>query len=325
MKKQWSVIVLTICWLVGATACSTTKSPTEPTKESLSSMTTGTSASEKGLEEAIALLDAGKLKQACEYLLKLSKHETGASQVYDKAMQYLEIEDYERAFVLLKNLDYKDSREKLQNVLDRYPGLPFKQSFPGDIVTFGKYECDNDETNGKEDIHWEVLEKEENRVLVICCYAVDHKPYNDFIEKVTWETCSLREWMNHTFLQEAFSDTEQLKIQSVTVPAERNPYYDTDPGNNTADKLFLLSATEVKTYFKTDESRQCSFTPWADYLYNRGVGCAWWLRTPGCRFNEYDENNGVYVGSLGEINYSGGAVTERYSVGVRPAMWIAFE
>ena len=66
------------------------------------------------------------------------------------------------------------------------------------------------------------------------------------LKSVTWETCSLRKWLNDEFVNEAFSKKEQKYIPTVTVPAHKNPKYDTDPGKATKDKVFLLSAVEVK-------------------------------------------------------------------------------
>lgn len=43
----------------------------------------------------------------------------------------------------------------------------------GDIIVFGTYEQDNNISNGKENIKWLVLAKENNRVLVISDKALD--------------------------------------------------------------------------------------------------------------------------------------------------------
>lgn len=49
----------------------------------------------------------------------------------------------------------------------------FKEANVGEYVTFGHYEQDNDESNGKEDIEWLVLEKEDDKVLVISKYVLN--------------------------------------------------------------------------------------------------------------------------------------------------------
>ncbi|MBP3696995.1 MAG: hypothetical protein J6J45_05560, partial [Clostridia bacterium] len=72
----------------------------------------------------------------------------------------------------------------------------FSDTQVGDYITFGSYEQDNDLSNGKEPIEWLVLDKQDGKVLVISKYALDAKPYNDEYVDVTWETCTLRSWLN---------------------------------------------------------------------------------------------------------------------------------
>ena len=127
----------------------------------------------------------------------------------------------------------------------------------GEYITFGQYEQDGDETNGKEDVEWLVLDKQDGKVLVISRYALDCMPYHKTTEDVTWETGAVRAYLNNTFTDEAFSADEKNKIQTVTVEAHENPckepYHESTPGNATKDKVFLLSITEVETYLKADE------------------------------------------------------------------------
>lgn len=204
----------------------------------------------------------------------------------------------------------------------------------GSLVSFGSYEQDNDTSNGNEDIEWIVLAREGDRILVISRYALDCQPYNkiQYPEGTTWETCSLRKWLNDTFLDMAFSDEERSKIPKVTVSADKNPSFDTNPGNATTDQVFLLSISEANKYFSSDSTRTCKGTA---YCYAKGVyehsngNCSWWLRTPGyysgrvtCVANDghiYDGGGAVGGGSYvdGDRNlvfYEGDAV--------RPALWI---
>nr|MCR5341287.1 DUF6273 domain-containing protein [Saccharofermentans sp.] len=117
------------------------------------------------------------------------------------------------------------------------------QSFkyrPGDIVTFGKYEQDNNKSNGKEDIEWIVLAREGNKVLVLSRYALACKPYNNKKADVTWETCSLRKWLNEDFFESAFDEEDKSCIVKTNVTADKNPEYETSQGNPTTDNVFLL-------------------------------------------------------------------------------------
>ena len=108
----------------------------------------------------------------------------------------------------------------------------------GDIIVFGTYEQDNDTTNGKEDIEWLVLAKKGNRILVISDKALDRQPYNSSRTRVTWETCTFRNWLNNDFINAAFTAEERAMIPTVTVSADMNPEYDTNPGNATKDRVF---------------------------------------------------------------------------------------
>ena len=123
----------------------------------------------------------------------------------------------------------------------------------GDIIIFGSYEQDNVTSNGKEAIEWEVLDVQDGEALIISKYALDAKPYNQELQSVTWETCTLRKWLNDDFYNTAFSSADKLKIQSTTLINVDNPYYGTEDGNNTVDKVFLLSVDEAIKYYAPEQ------------------------------------------------------------------------
>ncbi len=62
----------------------------------------------------------------------------------------------------------------------------------GDIIRFGHYEQYGNVANGKEEIEWEILKAESDRVMVVSKYALDCKPYHTELTNVTWEFCFLR-------------------------------------------------------------------------------------------------------------------------------------
>ena len=154
-------------------------------------------------------------------------------------------------------------------------------------VTFGSYEQDNNTANGKEAIEWRVLATDGDYSLIISRYGLDAKAYNTSHTSVTWETCTLRSWLNgygassnvdgenytsDNFINTAFTSEEQSAIRTTTV-ANPDTYegYDSDGnyiqnntgagitdlryhtsgagGNTTYDKVFLLSLDEAQTYF----------------------------------------------------------------------------
>lgn len=95
-------------------------------------------------------------------------------------------------------------------------------------IKFGKY-------------NWRVLEMSEHTALIITVDCVDNMVYNTSrSNSVTWETCSLRKYLNEDFYNE-FSDSEKSMIKDTNVTNENNFQYGTDGGNNTVDKIFLLS------------------------------------------------------------------------------------
>ena len=194
----------------------------------------------------------------------------------------------------------------------------------GGVVSFGTYEQDNDFENGKEPIEWIVLDVQEGKALLISRCALDCQPYNTEATEVTWETCSLRKWLNEAFLTEAFSEEELAHIPAVEVTADKNPRYSNDIGNSTEDKVFLLSIQEADRYFVGDEERQCPATLYAveqgcsryssEYRY-----CWWWLRTPASPLIFASE-----VLDSGAVDNNGSPVNWK-DIAVRPAIWVVWD
>lgn len=247
---------------------------------------------------------------------------------YNKAMNLLESGDYDSAYILLKEFTYKDSKEKFE----KYEQPLIRNAAVGDKITFGTYEQDNDTSNGAEDIEWLVLAKENNKILVISDKALDCQPYNEKSEAISWKLCSLRQWLNDSFLNAAFSEEEKVLIQNTAVSADKNPKYSTNPGNATTDKVFLLSINEVEKYFEAGKyiiykAKSCTPTAYAKalgaYTSTKGdtVTCSWWLRTPG-----YIQDYAASVDIEGSVIFAGHQVSNAIIfVCVRPALWISIE
>ncbi len=158
---------------------------------------------------------------------------------YSSAMKLYNAGNIVEAYEALIALDgYKDSASKAKEIRGQYIAEKLKIAKVGDYVAFGAYEQDNNTSNGKEDIEWLVLEVKDGKALVISKYALDRKPYNASYTDVTWETCTLRKWLNKEFINAAFSADEKAMIPTVTVPADKNPDYSTNPGNATQDQVF---------------------------------------------------------------------------------------
>lgn len=264
--------------------------------------------------KAMNLLESGDYDSAYALLEEINDNETIASSKYDRAIKCIDSGDYESAYILLKDISYKDSKEKYAIAKAKYEQILIRNAAIGDKIIFGTYEQDNDTSNGAEDIEWLVLAKENNKILVISDKALDCQPYNKAYKKITWEQCSLRKWLNDSFLNTAFSKEERALIQSTTVSADKNPKYSTDPGNATTDKVFLLSINEVEMYFNSNIARKCAPT-----AYVNDTDCWWWLRSPGI-----GQGYAAGVNTDGSVEYIG---ADAYIDGlcVRPALWISIE
>lgn len=250
---------------------------------------------------------------------------------YNAAVALMNNKKYDEAITAFEAMDgYKDSENRLENCyIGKYGEEKWnkiKNIKVGDTYTFGAYEQDNSTSNGKEAIEWTVLDKDGMSLLLISKQALDCQQYNTSYTDVTWESCSLRKWMNGTFLNKAFNAEEQAQIQNTTVSADKNPEYNTNPGNATTDKVFLLSINEVEKYFNSDEARKCAPTAYAkaqgaytsdSYKTASGAAtCWWWLRSPGS-----------HQGHAANVRYDGSVFCYGYSVSsdndaVRPALWI---
>ena len=187
----------------------------------------------------------------------------------------------------------------------------------GGIIAMGRYP---QTANGSDElpIYWNVLDIQDDRALVITLYGVDSQEFHTDQEDVDWEYSDIRTWLNGYFFTHAFSDAEKDEILMSTVPADWNPQYAVDPGNDTEDKIFLLSVSEVLKYMPTDADRKCSATPYAEKLrgaWNNG-GCWWLLRSPGDRSDKVASTN-----TDGTIDFDGGSVSSPRGA-IRPAMWI---
>lgn len=194
-----------------------------------------------------------------------------------------------------------------------------------DIVTFGHYEQDGIRGNGAEDIEWLVLDVQGNKALLLSRYALDSQPYNSAYGKTTWESCTLRSWLNSTFLDTAFTAEEKASILMTEVDngaSQNNSEWNVRGCNNTEDMVFLLSYKDTERYFDDRDARICTPTNYAISMgadtrtLDDGVTDAgwWWLRSPG-----ESETQASFV------NFDGSRYTNAVGndyLSVRPAIWV---
>lgn len=194
-----------------------------------------------------------------------------------------------------------------------------------DKITFGNYP--QDATFEAEPIKWRILDIDSSgNAFLLADESLDCKPYNTGFTSCTWETCTLRDWLNGTdnyanddnaFIKAAFTDEERNAIRDVTIVNDNNPYFDTEGGNNTTDKIYLLSIGEASNisygfaeiFYENSETRQAKMTDYA-CMNGTGVYSKWWLRSPGDRNLE-----AAFAG-----DYTGWTVN--YAYPVRPALHV---
>lgn len=202
----------------------------------------------------------------------------------------------------------------------------------GNVVTFGTYP-QTKEGKDKTPIEWIVLDYDaaSNRVLLLSRCGLDTKPYNTSVTSVTWETCTLRRWLNSEFLNKAFSETEQSAILISSVDNSFNQGYEkwsTDGENSTQDQIFLLSYSEANRYLGikidgaytkarvvlTAYAIACgALEMWTSEEYQTG---RWWLRSRGGTLSRAAYVDDTARGLLRDC------LVNEVDCTVRPALWL---
>ncbi len=280
------------------------------------------------------------------YQTKINNYQQNLQSIFyvDDEHIYRNLNEFD---VFINNLRLKSSQDvkkffeinhkeisKSFNLLNNSEKNYFKNRYPefkttsligeikvGNIVKFGNYFINDNKT--KEPIEWRVLEVSNDKALLITKDAIDCKPYNNKRRGITWEECSLRQWLNNEFINQAFSKKEQIEIILTNISNPRNPYLGTWGGNNTQDKIFLLSIDEVKKYFKDVKGRECKANNYAKQQgastsYNKEYldHCDWWFRSPG-----RPQYCAAFVCDDGRICAEGCCVETGINA-VRPALYI---
>ena len=150
-----------------------------------------------------------------------------------------------------------------------------------------------------EPVKWKVLEVSDDDIFVMAEQTLDCQKYDSSkYSSVTWETSTLRKWLNEQFIGQAFSAEEQKLIKQTNVTNPRNSVYSIDGGKNTTDQIYILSEEEVQnTKYGfcqiTNGFSQTRNPAASDYSYSKGThysefaadsrekGSYWWIRTPG--------------------------------------------
>ena len=250
---------------------------------------------------------------------------------YEEAQSLIAESNYADAYLILNELrGYKD--------VDQLLGIGDPEYAIGSEIQFGSYEQDGNTGNGAEDIEWIILARAGDNALLLSKYGLDAKEYHEEQEDITWEQSDIRSWLNSSFMDTAFTSEEQgaiLKSEVDNSQAEGNSEYDTTGGNNTEDRVFLLSYKEAfEDYFSSDEERVCMPTDYAvqngAYINDDTGVCWWWLRGSywinTADFGDLGSLFGVqiFAANVSDLGSSGYSIVNG-SVCIRPALWVNLE
>ena len=220
---------------------------------------------------------------------------------------------------------------KTDAVYGTYEGSTYYE-WGDDTVRYFKYEP----------IKWRVLDINGTNALLIADKALDDQKYSNTDASVTWETCTMRSWLNGydslynsssrdytnlNFINYAFTSSERSAIKTTEVVNDDNISYGTEGGNNTSDKIFLLSENEVynsstaisygfvKSSSTYDEARRCKSSTYVKAMGAYGSNCTWWLRSPGA-----SSHIAAYVDYDGYIHDRFNPFAYATDLAVRPAL-----
>lgn len=273
--------------------------------------------------EGEADMAEGRYAEAGKAFLEAGNTERYGDALFEEGRALAAAGEYAEAFARFSEIL---DRAEVQEVLRSDPAFTALRLNVGDTIVLGAYEQDGNGDNGAEPVEWLVLAMEDGKALLISRYALECRPYNNKSTHLTWEECSLRKWLNGTFLQTAFSEAEQAAILTTQVDngkSQGNPAWKISGGKDTEDRIFLLSYQEAAEYFTDAETRMCAAT---DHAVGQGAhtstgslidgrpGCWWWLRSPG-----HSSRDAARVGTDG--NRSNDRVSSD-DVCVRPVLWV---
>jgi len=177
------------------------------------------------------------------------------------------------------------------------------------------------------DHSWQVLDVHNGKALVLSESIIELRQYNRKFIDVTWETSTLRQYLNGDFY-DRFNEEEKQYIAETRLHKNKNPWFNSKEGNATNDRVFLLTLSEAVKYFGDSGwlSNRPADAQRIDDQFNSsriardidGAETWWWLRTPG-----FYGFNAAYV-NIGGWIYVDGNNVNLYG-GIRPAMWLKLQ
>lgn len=283
LVRRWKPVLASVCVLIVAAIAARAAAPLVRYRMAASRLERGEyGAAAEAFDALDGYRDAAERARAARFRWAQALNESG---------------DAKGAYALLADMtDFEEAQAyvaedaALTALFERYAAFD-----AGNVVTLGSREGTP--------MTWCVLAQQGSRRLLFSEEIVAHMPYHEVLDIVYWETCTLRQWLNGAFLSESFTDAERAKIVETAVANDDNLEFRTEAGNDTVDRVFLLSLSEAELLREAHRE-------WMR------ASDAWWLRSPGC-----SRVDAVVVYDTGGLNRIGSNVdTDRF--GVRPAMWI---
>ena len=201
-----------------------------------------------------------------------------------------------------------------------------------------------------EPVKWRILSLKNDEALLLSDRVLDCFPFNQTDEKVTWQTSSVRSWLNgydngqnlsgedysgKGFVDKAFTPDERKAMIQTNCVTPDNQDYGTGCGPDTLDYVFLLSNEEVYAdavaadhgfyagrgfddpakRFTSTTYAKCRGAWWSPVDSYRG-NSFWFMRTGG-----YTPYNITYICDFGYV-YSRGTTVTCDDGGILPAIRI---
>ena len=212
---------------------------------------------------------------------------------------------------------YRDGLDTDKDILSANLAFERLQSERG--ITFGSFV--NPKNNRVRPLTWHILEldKKNRRMLLFCDYVLEQRAFSNSAND-SWNTSSLRKWLNGDALNKYFTPWEQKQILS----------YD---HNRAADKLWLPDKAMIDKYFSPADwdLTNKDGVAIATLLYKHAQATGtwfpdkaegkdeWWVDIPG----KYGSGYCQYVDVSGQLVLVGYKCTDS-KAGPRPMMWIKY-
>ena len=192
---------------------------------------------------------------------------------YSRAKEYLRKNDLASAIILLNEIkSYEDSKKLIDEIINDKEYLKVFVSEINDEVIIGEYEQDNNMENGKEPIDWIVINKENDKYILISKYVLDVKKYG-YEEKYD----QLVYWIKSNFAETSFNEDILKIIKDVKLLSSSDVNNAVNSGFNTYYlKSSLTNYASSKKIYK---------------IYTNEWIYTWWLEDK----NEYSDAKQYYT------------------------------